>query len=152
MAIARGIDPFLKVDLLTRTPSVTGKVSTDVLQGSHPTTRGWVPHVIQADLKRKEGKPPHTKHVTAPWLYALSSSPKPAVEKADHHARSVQPHHGRAPFQLCCNRRSSMGARSHISCNRRAGYCVQGNRTATRANAASSRLWNQCSDSRQPRA
>jgi hypothetical protein len=43
MATARGIDPFLKADLLTRTPSVTGKVSTDVLQGSHPTTRGLGP-------------------------------------------------------------------------------------------------------------
>jgi hypothetical protein len=43
MATARGIDPFLKADLLTSTPSVTGKVSTDVLQGSHPTTRGLGP-------------------------------------------------------------------------------------------------------------
>jgi hypothetical protein len=43
MATARGVDPFLKADLLTRTPSVTGKVSTDVLQGSHPTTRGLGP-------------------------------------------------------------------------------------------------------------
>jgi hypothetical protein len=119
-----------------------------------PTLRhgGWVPHVIRVDLKRKEGKPPHTKHVTASRLYALSSSPKPAVEKADRHARSVQPHRGRAPFQLRCNRRSSMGARSHMSSNRRAGYYVQGKRTATCANVASSRLQNQCSGSRQPRA
>jgi hypothetical protein len=43
MATARGIDPFLKADLPTRTPSVMGKVSTDVLQGSHPTTRGLGP-------------------------------------------------------------------------------------------------------------
>jgi hypothetical protein len=119
-----------------------------------PTLRhgGRVPHVIRADLKREEGKPPHTKHVTAPRLYALSSSPKPAVEKADRHARSVQPHRSRAPFQLRCNRRSSMGARSHMSCNRHAGYYVQGNRTATCTNAASSRLQNHCSDSRQARA
>jgi hypothetical protein len=68
MATARVVDPFLKVDLLTRTPSVTGKVSTDVLQGSHPTTWGWVPHVMRADPKREEGKPPHAKHVTAPRL------------------------------------------------------------------------------------
>jgi hypothetical protein len=31
MATTRGVDPFLKADLLTRTPSITGKVSTDVL-------------------------------------------------------------------------------------------------------------------------
>jgi hypothetical protein len=37
-----------------------------------------------------------------------------------------------------------------MSCNRRNGFYVQGNRTATRANAASSRLQNQCCDSRQP--
>jgi hypothetical protein len=43
MATARGIDPFLKADLLTRTPSVTGKVSTDALQGSHPPPRGLGP-------------------------------------------------------------------------------------------------------------
>jgi hypothetical protein len=43
MATARGIDPFLKADLLTRTPSVTGKVSTDVFQDSHPPTQGLGP-------------------------------------------------------------------------------------------------------------
>jgi hypothetical protein len=43
MATVQGIDPFLKADLLTRTPSITGKVSTDALQGSHPLTRGLGP-------------------------------------------------------------------------------------------------------------
>jgi hypothetical protein len=43
MATTWGIDPFLKADLLTRTPSVTGKVSADVLQGSHPPTWGLGP-------------------------------------------------------------------------------------------------------------
>jgi hypothetical protein len=43
MATTQGVGPFLKADLLTRTPSFTGKVSTDVLQGSHPTTRGLGP-------------------------------------------------------------------------------------------------------------
>jgi hypothetical protein len=43
MATARGIDPFLKADLPTRTPSVTGKVSIHVLQGSHPMTQGLGP-------------------------------------------------------------------------------------------------------------
>jgi hypothetical protein len=109
-----------------------------------PTLRhgGWVPHVIRADPKREEGKPLHTKHVTATRLYALSSSPKQAVEKTDRHARSMQLHRGRAPFQLRCNRRSSMGARSHMSCNRRTGYYMQRNRTATCANTASPRLQN----------
>jgi hypothetical protein len=103
---------------------------------------GWVPHVIRVDTKREEGKPPHAKHVTAPRLYALSSSPEPAVEKADHHARSVQPRHGCVPFQLRHIWRSSMEARAHMSCNRHTDYYVQRNRTATCANAASSRLQN----------
>jgi hypothetical protein len=57
MSIARGIDPFLKAALPTRIPSVTSKVSTDEIQGSHPLARGWVPHVMRADQKRK--KPNH---------------------------------------------------------------------------------------------
>jgi hypothetical protein len=77
-------------------------------------------------------------------------SPKPAGERADRHAGGVQPHHGCAPFQLHRIRWVSVEARACMSCNRRNGYCVLGNRTATRANAASPRLRNQCRDSRQP--
>jgi Tfp pilus assembly protein PilX len=63
-------------------------------------------------------------------------------------------------MQVACNRTaeahpsgsvaSSMEAQAHTSCNRRAGYYVQENCTATCANAAPSRLRNQCRDSRQP--
>jgi hypothetical protein len=74
------------------------------------------------------------------------SSPKLAGERADRHAGGVQPHHGCTPFRLHRVRWVSMKARARMSCNRRNGYCVQGNRTATRANAASSRLRNQCHD------
>jgi hypothetical protein len=52
-----------------------------------------------------------------------SSSPKPAVKRVGRHAGSMQPHHGRAPFQLRRIRWSSAEARSHMSCNRRAGHC-----------------------------
>jgi hypothetical protein len=45
MATARGIDPFLKADLLTRTPKHHGQSLHDVLQGSHPTTRGLGSHM-----------------------------------------------------------------------------------------------------------
>jgi hypothetical protein len=78
------------------------------------------------------------------------SSPKPAGERADRYARGVQPHHGCAPFRLHRIRWDSVKARARMSCNRCDGYCVQRNRTATCANAASSRLRNQCCDSRQP--
>jgi hypothetical protein len=80
------------------------------------------------------------------------SSPKPAVGRADRHVGSVQPHHGCAPFHLRRIWWSSMEARAHMSCNRRNGYCVRGNHTASRARAASSRLQNQRRDSRQPYA
>jgi hypothetical protein len=43
MSTARRIGPLLKAALLTRIPSVTGKVSTDELQGSHPPARGLGP-------------------------------------------------------------------------------------------------------------
>jgi hypothetical protein len=78
------------------------------------------------------------------------SSPKPAGERADRHAGGVQPHHCCAPFRLHRIRWVSVKAHARMSCNRRNGYCMQGNRTATHANAASSRLRNQCRDLRQP--
>jgi hypothetical protein len=78
------------------------------------------------------------------------SSPKPAGERAGRYARGVQLHHGCAPFRLHRIRWASVKAQAHMSCNRHDGYCVQRNRTATCANATSSRLRNQCRDLRQP--
>jgi hypothetical protein len=59
-------------------------------------------------------------------------------------------------MQAACNRTtethpfnfdaSSMEAQAHTSCNRRAGYYVRQNYTATCANTAPSRLWNRCRD------
>jgi hypothetical protein len=69
-------------------------------------------------------------------------SPKPAGERAGRHAEGVQPHHGWAPFWLHRIRWVSVKAQARMSCNRRNGYYMQGNRTATRANVVSSRLWN----------
>jgi hypothetical protein len=87
----------------------------------------------------QEGEPPHKEQATAPRLSAPSSSPKPAVEKANRHARSVRPPRGCAPPQLRCNQWFNMGAQAHMSYNQRAGYRVRKNRTAARANATSSR-------------
>jgi hypothetical protein len=132
--------------------SVTGKVSSDAHQGSHHMTRGlgptchtgWpearrrktgtqgacnrpavmCPFIFTATSDQKD-KPPHEERATAPRLYAPSSSPKPAVKKANRRARSVQPPRGCVPPQLRCNRRSNMGAQAHMSCNRRVGYRVR---------------------------
>jgi hypothetical protein len=66
MATARGIDPFLKADLLTRTPKRHGQSLHRCAAGFSPYDMGArVPHVIRADPKREEGKPPHAMHVTA---------------------------------------------------------------------------------------
>jgi hypothetical protein len=108
MATARRIDPFLKADLLTRTPKRHG-------QSLHRRVPGFSPSDAEAGS--------HT---------------------------SCGLTRGCAPFRPRRVQRTSMEAQAHMSCNRRNGYCVQGNRTATRANAASSRLRNQYRDSRQP--
>jgi hypothetical protein len=151
MATARGIDPFLKADLLTRTPKHHG-------QSLHQRAPGFSPSDAEAgshtscELTRN-GRSQIAAHeaFNRPEVISIPpSSSKPAVERADRHAGSMQPHHGCAPFRLRRIRRSSMEARAHMSCNRRNGYYVQGNRTATRANVASTRLQNQCRDSRQP--
>jgi hypothetical protein len=138
MATARGIYPFLKADPLTRTLKRHGQSLCRRAPRFPPYDTGLGPTYLQTNLKREDGEPPRMEHVTAPRLYALPSSPKPRVEKADRHARSMQPHLGCAPFQLCCNRWSNMEARAHMSCNRRTSYRVQRNCTATCANVASS--------------
>jgi hypothetical protein len=68
MSTAWGIDPFLKVALPTRIPSVTSKVSTNELQGSHPPTRGLGPTCHASGSETEEAKPLHAKQVTTPRL------------------------------------------------------------------------------------
>jgi hypothetical protein len=165
MTTTQEIDPFLKADFPTRAPKRHGQSLSQRAPG-YPMTRGPGPtcHTDSPEARRRrttaqgacncpavmrpfifgatngqENEPPHKEHATAPRLCAPSSSPKPAVEKANHHAGSIQPPRGCAPLQLHCNRRSNMGAQAHMSCNRRAGYRVRKNRTAARANATSSR-------------
>jgi hypothetical protein len=151
MATARGMDPFLKVDFPTHAPKRHGQGLLRCAPGFPPHDTGARPHVsyrltrsakkktatqgacnrpaimcpfIFAATSGQEDKPPHEERATAPRLYAPSSSPKPAVKKANRHAGSVQPPRGCAPPQLRCNRRSNMGTQAHMSCNRRAGYWV----------------------------
>jgi hypothetical protein len=144
-----GSTPFLKADLLTRTPKRHGQSLHRRAPGFSPPAVGAGSH-MSCELTRN-GRSQVTAHEACNRPAVISvppSSPKPAVERADCHAGSMQPQHGCAPFRLRRMWRSSMEARAHMSCNRRNGYYVQGNRTATRTNAASSRLRNQCLDSR----
>jgi hypothetical protein len=151
MATAWGIDPFLKAGLLTRTPKRHGQSLHQRVPGFSPPAAGARPHA-SCELTRN-GRSQIAAHEACnrPAVISIpSSSPKPAVERADRHAGSMQPHRCCAPFWFRRIQRSRMEARAHMSCNRRNGYYVQGNRTATRGNAASSRLRNQYRDSRQP--
>jgi hypothetical protein len=146
MATARGIDPFLKVDLLTRTSKRHGQSLHRRAPGFSPSDAGAGSHTSCELTRNGRSQIAAREACNRPAVISVPPfSPKPA----DRHARGMQPHHGCAPFRLRRIRRSSMEARDHMSCNRRNGYYVQGNRTATRANAASSRLRNQCRDSRQ---
>jgi hypothetical protein len=126
MATARGIDPFLKVALPTRILKRHGQSLHRRAPGSSPYDTGAGSH-------------------TSCKLTRNGRSQTTARE-----AGGVQPHHGCAPFRLHRIWWVSVKAWAHMSCNRRNGYCVQGNRTAARTNAASPRLWNQCRDLRQP--
>jgi hypothetical protein len=118
-----------------------------------PTPRhgGRVPHVMRADPKHEGGKPPHAKHVTA---LRLQASPHPCRNQRTKGQAAKQGACNRTmvtqPFGFVASGEPSTEARSHISCNRHDGHYVQGNHTATCANAAPSRLRNQCRDSRQP--
>jgi hypothetical protein len=102
----------------------------------YPTvTRPSIPRATSG----QEGEPPRKGHAAAPRLSIPPSSLYPAVKEAARRARGVQPSHGCAPPQLRHNWRSNSGAQAHTSCNWRAGYRVPRNRTATCANATSSR-------------
>jgi hypothetical protein len=96
----------------------------------------------------EEAKPPRAERVTAQRLQALL------------HLRLTQRVKGRTTMQAACNcttgmhpfdfNAPSMEAQAHTSCNRRVGYYVRKNCTATHANTAPSRLRNRCRDSRRP--
>jgi hypothetical protein len=151
MSTARGIDPFLKAALPTRIPKRHGKSLHQRAPGFPPCDTRAGSHMSCELTRNRRSQTAAREAGNRPAVISTpQSSPKPAVERADRYARGVQPHHGCAPFRLHRIRWDSVKARAHISCNRHDGYCVQRNRTATCANAVSSRLRNQCRDSRQP--
>jgi hypothetical protein len=151
MSTARGIDPFLKAALPTRIPKRHGQSLHRRAPGFPPSDTGAGSHTSCELTRNRRSQTAAREAGNCPAVISIPpSSPKLARERADRYARGVQPHHGCAPFRLHCIRWVSMKARARMSCNRCDGYYVQRNRTATCANAASSRLQNQCHDSRQP--
>jgi hypothetical protein len=115
---------------------------SDAGAGSHMSCE-WTRNRRSQTAAREAGNRPTVISVTP-------SSQKPAGERVGRYARGMQPYHGCAPFRLRRIWWVSVKARARMLCNRHNGYCVQGNRTTTRANVASSRLRSQCRDSRQP--
>jgi hypothetical protein len=187
MATARGMDPFLKADLPARAPKrhgqslprcVSGFPSYDT--GPSPTCHaGWpearrrqtaaqgacnCPAVMRpfifAAISGQEDEPLHKEHATAPRLCAPSSSPKPAVEKANRHAGSVQPTRDCAPPQLRCDRWSNMGGPGpHVmqpACRTQSAEKLHRRSRQYHVSSGPSRrtekisFQNQCSDSRHP--
>jgi hypothetical protein len=117
---------------------------------------------IFAATNSQEGEPPHKERATALQLYALSSSPQPAIKKANHRTRSVQPPHGCAPPRLRCSQRSNiwhggLGPRvMHLA--RRFLGAEKSHRRSLQCRVSSGpsqktekiNFQNQCSDSRHP--
>jgi hypothetical protein len=151
MSTARGIDPFLKAALPTHIPKRHGQSLHRRALGFPPCDTRDESHMSCKLTRNRRSQTVAREAGNRPAVISVPpSSPKPAGERANRHAGGVQPHHGCAPFWLHLIRWVSVKAQARMSCNWRNGYCVQGNRTTTRANAASSRLRNQCRDSRQP--
>jgi hypothetical protein len=150
MSIAWGIDPFLKAALPTRIPSVATK--SPPTSSRVPTPDAGAGSHMSCELtgNRRSQTAAHEAGNHPAVISVPPSSPKPAGKRADRYASGVQPHRGCAPLRLHRIRWVSMKARACMTCDRCNGCCVQRNRTATCANAASSRLRNQCRDSRQP--
>jgi hypothetical protein len=103
---------------------------------------------MQAGPRRKKPKPSRAVRVTAQRLQVLLHfRPDQRVKERTAMQAACNRTKGAHPFDLDA---SSMGAQTHTSYNRRAGYYVRQNCTATRATTAPSRLWNRYRDSRRP--
>jgi hypothetical protein len=125
MANAQGIDPFLKADLLTRTPKRHGQSLHRHAPGFSPSDAGAGSHTACKLTRNGRSQIAAHEACNRPAVISIPpSSLKPAVERADHYTGSMQPHHGCVPFRLRRIRRSSMEARARMSCNRRNGYYV----------------------------
>jgi hypothetical protein len=90
MATARGIDPFLKADLLTRTPKHHGQSLHRRVPGFSPSGAGAGSHT-SCELTRN-GRSQIATHEACNRPAVISippSSPKPAVERVDRCAGSM---------------------------------------------------------------
>jgi hypothetical protein len=136
MAATRGVNPFLKADFPTRAPKRHGRGLPRCALGFPSYDTGARPHmsyklaqsVKKANRRTRSVQPPcsytplhlrrnqRSKRRTAAQgacnrhtvMHLLSSSPQPAVKKANRRTRSMQPPRGYAPPRLRCNQRSNL--------------------------------------------
>jgi hypothetical protein len=100
MATAQGIDPFLKADLLTRTPKRHGQSLHRRVLGFSPSDAGAGSHTSCGLTRNRRSQITAHEACNRPAVISIPpSSLKPAVERADRHAGSMQPHRGCAPFR-----------------------------------------------------
>jgi hypothetical protein len=119
----KGVTLLLKATLPTCVLNRRGLSLLQHAPRSSPYDTGAGSH---ASCKLAQGRRSQTAARGAHNCPAITStpplSPRPAGERADHHADGMQPHQGGVPFRL---RRVQHGGPGHTSCNRRAGYYVQ---------------------------
>jgi hypothetical protein len=135
MATARGMNSFLKAGFPVRAPKrheqglprcapglsfydmgakphTSYKLARSAKKANRRTESmqppcGYMPFHLRRN-QGQEGEPPHKEHATVPRLFALPSSPQPAVKEANRRTRSMQPPRGCAPLQLRYNRWSNL--------------------------------------------
>jgi hypothetical protein len=133
-------------------------------KANHRTRSVQLPAVMRPFIfgatSGQEDEPPHKEHATAPRLSAPSSSPKPAVKKANRHTGSVQLPRGYAPPQLRCKPAVQHGGlgphviqparrlpgAEKLHCRSRQCHVFSGPSRKTEKIS----FQNQCSDSRHP--
>jgi hypothetical protein len=87
MATARRIDPFLKADLLTRTPKRHGQSLHRRVLGFSPSDVGARSHTsCELTQNRRSQIAAHEACNHPAVISILTSTPKPAVERVDRRA------------------------------------------------------------------
>jgi hypothetical protein len=101
MATTRGVDPFLKATLPARVLRRHGLSLHQRALGSSPYDTGAGSHTTCKLAWDRSSQTAARGACNRPAVISTPPpSPKPAGERADHHAGGMQLHHGDAPFQL----------------------------------------------------
>jgi hypothetical protein len=95
------VDPFLKATHPTRVLRRRGLSLHRRAQRSSPYDTGAGSHTTCKLVQDRRSQTAARGACNCPAVTSTPpSSPKPAGERADHHACGMQPHHGDAPFRL----------------------------------------------------